>query len=142
MLPSQEKIEEIIKALAKIMRIQDWDIALEYCGDRRMEELSGGYNYACCERNLRLHYATIYINKDHSGVDEWYETVVHELYHIVTNDWHYHAISLLDFISNEATRDKERNMLTNYYEKTIEDMSRGFVNAYPVTNFIKDEVAM
>lgn len=134
-MPTKEQIEAIIKELQKIMRLQDWDISFDYCSDRKIQELTGDYSYACCKRNIRLHRATVYINKDHEGINEWYSTLIHELYHIATNDTHYHAKSLLDYVPDETTRDKERNMFDNYYEQMIEDLARGFVNAYPVSNF-------
>jgi hypothetical protein len=138
MIPSKEKIKEIIKSLQRILKIQDWDIDFDFCGDKKIQELAGDFYYACCERQMRLHKATIYINKDHNGIDEWYSTLVHELYHIVTQNWHYHAKSLLDYIADETTKSKESEMLANYYEQTIEDLAKGFVSAYPVTNFTKE----
>jgi hypothetical protein len=134
-MPTKEQIEAIIRELQRIMRIQDWDISFEYCGDRKMQELSGEYNYACCERNIRLRRAEIYINREHDGIGEWYSTLVHEMYHIVTNDAYYHAMSLLDYVSDENIKNKERNMFKNYNEQMIELLAKGFVNAYPVTNF-------
>jgi hypothetical protein len=143
MIPDKNKIEEIIKSLQKILKIQDWDIDFDYSGERKMQELTDGHNYACCERNIRLHRATIYINKDHEGIDEWYPTLIHELYHIVTQGAHYHSKSLLDYITDETTRNKESEMFTNYFEQLIEDLAKGFANAYPVSNFdhiLKTEV--
>jgi hypothetical protein len=138
MIPSKEKIEEIIKELQRIMRIQDWDIEFDFCGDKKIQELTGDFYYACCERNIKLCKATIYVNKDHEGIDDWYPTLIHEMYHIVTNNMYYHAISLLDYISDGVARDKESNMFKNYNENMVELLAKGFVNAYPVTNFIKE----
>lgn len=134
-MPTKEQIEAIIRELQPILRIQDWDIEFDYCGDKKIQELAGDFYYACCERQMRLHKATVYINKDHDKINEWYPTLVHELYHIVTQGAYYHSKSLLDYIPDETTKDKERNVFTNYFEQAIEDLAKGFVNAYPVTNF-------
>jgi hypothetical protein len=138
MIPNKEKIEEIIKELQKIMRVQDWDISFEYCNSRKMIELTDGINYACCDGNMKLHKAIIYINKDHEGINEWYSSLVHEIYHLVTRNSEYHAKALLDYITDEATRVKEKNSIEIYHEQMVEDLTRGFVNAYPITNFIKE----
>ena len=138
MIPSKEKIEEIIRELQRVMRIQDWDIDFDYCNSRKIMELTGEINYACCEGNMKLHKATIYINKDHEGIGEWYSSLVHELYHLVTNNLEYHMKALLDYILEETTQTKERNCIKIYHEQMVEDLTRGFVNAYPVTNFIKE----
>jgi hypothetical protein len=134
-MPTKKQIEAIIKELQVKLRIQDWDIVFDYCGDKKIQELAGNFYYACCERQMRLHKAIVYINKDHEGIDEWYSTLVHELYHIVTQNAHYHSKSLLDYISDEIARNKESEMFTNYFEQLIDDLAKGFVNAYPVTNF-------
>jgi hypothetical protein len=90
---------------------------------------------------MKLKRAAVCINKDHDGVDEWdrvdewYASLVHELYHILTQDVYYHAASLLDYIQDEATRGKERNMFTIYHEQTVEMLAQGFVNAYPLSHF-------
>jgi hypothetical protein len=135
MIPDKSKIEEIIKELQRILRIQDWDIMFEYCNSRKIIELTSGINYACCDGDMKLHKATIYINKDHEGIDEWYNSLVHELYHLVTRNLEYHMKALLDYIKDETTETKERNCLGIYYEQLVEDLAKGFVNACPVTNF-------
>lgn len=141
MLPPKEKLEEIVKSLAKIMRIQDWDIDISLIGKLKMqEESSSKSNVACCMRNRKLKYAMISLNIDHVQIqDDWYNAIVHEMYHIITDDWHYHASGLLDFIKDETTSDIMENSMNVYYERTMEVLAKGFVNAYPVTNFIKED---
>ncbi len=139
MLPDKEKLKEITKELQKLLKIQDWDIEVDYCGDKKIQEFSGDFSYACCERDMRLHRATVYINKDHEGVNEWYSTLMHELFHVVTQNAFYHAKSLLNYIPDETTRSKEKDMFDNYYEQLIEDLARSFSTVYPVTNFIKED---
>jgi predicted metal-dependent peptidase len=133
---TKEQIEAIIKELQKILRIQDWDITFEYCGDKKMQELTGECTYCgCCDRDIKLKRAKIYINKDHEVINEWYPTLVHELYHIITNDVHYLAGSLLNYVADEATRGKECDVFNNYMEQMIEILAKGFVNAYPASKF-------
>ncbi len=143
MLPSKEKLEEIVRELARIMRVQDWDIEIVLANKYQIQEEVGGQeNVAGCYRNLMLHLAKIYLNTDSPEIDEWYSSIVHEMYHIVTQDWHYQSKALLDFISDETTRENHKNSLDIYYEKTIEMLAKGFVNAYPVTNFIQESESM
>lgn len=140
MLPSKEKLEIIKNSLAKIMRILDWDIDLSLITKLEMKEETGSKSdVACCMRNRKLKYAMISLNIDHVQInDDWYQAIVHEMYHIITDDWHYHATGLLDFIKDETANTNLDNTMNVYYERTMEVMSKGFVNAYPVTNFIKE----
>jgi len=140
LLPQKEKLEEIVKSLAKIMRVQDWDIDLSLITKLEMQEESGSKNdVACCMRNRKLKYAMISLNTDHVQIKEdWYQAIIHEMYHIITDDWHYHATGILDFVKDESTNTNLDNTMNVYYERTMEILAKGFVNAYPVTNFIKE----
>jgi len=139
LLPPKEKLEEIVKGLAKIMRIQDWDIELKLVNKYEMqEETEDKDNIAACYRNRKLKNATIWLNMDKDQENNWYLNIVHEMYHIVTDDWHYHVHSLLDFIKDESTNQILGNIMNIYYEQAIEVIAKGFTNAYPATNFIKE----
>jgi len=87
LLPPKETLEEIVKSLSKIMRVQDWDISVEYISQYEMKHIfnSDNLNTAMmCERNRLRKEAIIHVNVDHSGLDEyWEESIAHELYHIV-----------------------------------------------------------
>jgi hypothetical protein len=139
MLPSREKINEMIRELQPILRISNWEIEFDYCDKYRMKVLTGGENVGACDNNLQVNYAHIYINKDSDQINEWYETLVHELYHLVTNDWRYHARSMLDYVKDEAANNKEENMLTAYYEQATDNLARIFCKVYPVTHFFPEE---
>lgn len=141
MLPSKEKIVEIIKELQPILRITNWEIDFDYCDKYRMKDLTGNENVGACDNNLTVNYAHIYINTDSGQTNEWYETLVHELYHLVTNDWRYHARSMLDYVQGETAHNKEENMLTAYYEQATDNLGRIFCKVYPVTHFIPEEVS-
>lgn len=123
------------------MRIQDWDIEFKLFNKFEMQDETGSRNdVADCYRNRKIKYARISLNTDSwQNNKEWYEAIVHEMYHIVTDDWHYHAHSLLDFIKDEVANETMDNIMNVYYERTIEVLAKGFVNAYPSTNFIKEE---
>lgn len=141
MIPSKEKLEEIIKELARIMRIQDWGIDFQLINKYEMEDESGSRdNVADCMRNRKLKYAQISLNIDSEQLNkDWYEAIVHEMYHIVTDDWHYHATGILDFVKDEITHTNLDNTMNIYYERTMEVLAKGFVNAYPVSNFVKED---
>lgn len=144
MLPSKEKLEEIVGKLAKIMRVLDWKIDVSLIGKLEMKEESGSSNdVACCMRNRKLKYALISLNVDHIQIqDDWYNAIIHEMYHIITDDWHYHATGILDFVKDETTNTNLDNTMNVYYERTMEVLASGFVNAYPVENFVNDKDVM
>ncbi len=131
MLPSQEKLEGMIKELQKIMRIQDWDITLKLLTAR---EMNSQYNdceaMGYADRNIRLNTATICINKDNLGKEnEWYETLIHELFHIQS--------TLLLSTANTYFQ-KEYDYFNTIYESYTERLAQMFVTVYPATNFIKE----
>jgi len=126
MVPNKEKLEEIIRSLQVIMRIQDWDIEFEYLSAVEMYNAAGDITtIASCERDRAHLLALIRFNYegDKTGdvVGGWYHTIVHEMFHIV-----------VDVFDESDTSNLQK-------EKLINNLTRIFVSLYPVTNFIKEE---
>lgn len=134
-MPTKEQIEAIIKALKPILRLSNWEIDFDYCDKYRMKDLTGNEDVACNSSDIKINYSYIYIRIDSRQTDEWYETLVHELFHLVTSDYRYHAVSLLDYVEDETAHAKESNVLNAYYEQLVDGLSKIFCAAYPVTNF-------
>jgi len=81
-LPTEEELRDIAKALAKILRIQDWDITVHLISGYEMDKRYNDCTYCgMADRNVRLNIADIYLNSDNCE-DEWYEALVHEMIHI------------------------------------------------------------
>jgi hypothetical protein len=143
MLPSKEKIMGIIHELQKILRIQDWDIDFNYVSEA---EARDEYGNDCCGGNLRFRDRTeskIIINRDNQRIQSepsyWYHTLVHEMYHIVTDDFIYIVDDILPHVRDEYLRKELKDSENVKYEHMVNKLAQGFVNAYPVTNFIKEE---
>jgi hypothetical protein len=138
-MPTKEQIEQIIKELQKILRIQDWDISFQYVSEAEARDL---YSEDCSGGNLRYRdraESRIIINTDNSRIkdvpDYWYHTLVHELYHIVTDDFICIIDDIMPQVRDEYVR-KELNDTKNVkYEHLVNRLAQGFVNAYPVSNF-------
>jgi hypothetical protein len=96
-----------------------------------LKDLTGNGNVAACESNLQINYAHIYLRTDTEHPDEWYNSLVHELFHLVTSDYRYHAVSLLDYVENETANTKESNTLNTYYEQLIDSLSKIFCEVCP-----------
>jgi len=139
LIPEKSKLEEITKELQKIMLIQHWDIELEYVDKYKMKDLFSANNFdtiMMCERYRLRNEATIYINSDHLALEtQWYESIVHELYHVVTGGMSDITDDLLDEIgAAEIIRRHKREC----NETTVVNLAKIFINVYPATNFIKD----
>jgi hypothetical protein len=135
-MPTKEQIEAIIKELQPILRLTNWEIDFDYCDKYRMKDITNMDNCCgVCDGDLTTNSAHIWIDEGHRLIYEWYETLVHELFHLVTNDWRYHGKSLLDYVENETAHNKESNMFTAYYEQATDSLARIFCTVYPVTNF-------
>jgi ssRNA-specific RNase YbeY (16S rRNA maturation enzyme) len=42
MLPTQKQLQDIVEKLKPILKIQDWKISIELCGDKKMQEFDRG----------------------------------------------------------------------------------------------------
>jgi hypothetical protein len=142
MIPSKERIEEIIKELQKMLRIQDWDIGFKYVSEAEARDL---YGEDCSGGNLRRRNnaeSQIIINQDNDRIknepDYWYHTLIHELYHIVTDDFIYTVDDVMPHVKDEYLRQELNETKNVKYEHLVNKLAQGFVNAYPAANFIKE----
>lgn len=139
MLPTKEQIEAIIQELQKIMRIQDWDIEFKYVSESEARDI---YGNDCSGGNMRkrdTEESQIIINKDNLRIktesDYWYHTLIHELYHIVTDRFIYEVDETTALIPDEIVRKNLSETINIRYEELVNKLAKGFVNAYPVSNF-------
>lgn len=142
MLPSVQKLKEITEKLQKILRIQDWDIEVLLVSDAEMtieygENCSGG-----CQRKRNSKEARILINTENYRLSTqenyWYHTLLHELYHVVTDTLIFAVDDAREYIKNKKVRHEIKETTNIKYEELVNQLAKGFVNAYPVTNFIKE----
>ncbi len=129
-MPTKEQIEAIICELQKIMRLQDWDIELNYFSAIEMYKKTDVIEtIANCTRSRAHHLATIDFNyeMDKTGevVGGWYNTLVHEMYHILVDGYDYTA----DLPKNDD------GGISLVKERLVCDLTRVFVTIFPVTNF-------
>lgn len=139
MIPDKSKIEEIIRELHRIMRIQDWDINFKFVSEAEARDI---YGEDCSGGNLRKRHSQeshIIINQDNNQIknvpDYWYHTLIHELYHIVTDAFIYVVDDSRQFILDEKARKEWKESTNVKYEELVDKLAKGFVNAYPATNF-------
>jgi len=141
LLPSKEKLEEIVKPLAKIMRIQDWDISLDYIGQYEMKHIFNSDNLdtaMMCERFRLRKEAVIYVNQDHTGLDEhWEESIVHELYHIVVADISDMADDLMDEVDAPAIVKRQKMQSV---ETMVVNLAKIFCSVYSVKDLMKEGI--
>jgi hypothetical protein len=135
MIPSKEKIEEIIKELQKIMRIQDWCIAFDLLGNKEFAERYGEKEQAYNCINRLLDYSYITINKDITS--DWYVSLVHELIHLVCDPLETAGTMAYNMAAKNNQRCVEDVMKVSI-ERSVERMAKIFCTVYPVTNFIKE----
>jgi hypothetical protein len=136
-MPTKEQIEAIIKELQHILRIADWDIILHMKNDEEMDSvckrdfIPAGY----CTRYREYRLARIYLNYEADQYkDDWYSMLIHEVYHVVLDDFQYSCENLFDYIPEPAKKNLESDFDIQK-EKAVCQLTKGFVNAYPVTKF-------
>jgi len=129
MFPSKTQIEAIIVELQKIMRLQDWDIKLSYLSAVEMYRDTGDIStIADCLRSRPHHLATIKMcyeaDKTSNVVGNWYLTLVHEMFHILIDEFDY---------ATEFKVDHDDYSLPK--ERLVCNLARMFVKLYPEKNF-------
>jgi hypothetical protein len=140
MLPTQKILEQIVKELQKIMRLQDWDIETRVIS--RLEMLAEQGEVNCCGVSIRdLHQkcAKILLNKDHEEMQaskDWYFTLIHEMYHINTTYLIDRAESVIKCLHNSSLEDYTMSFLKQEYEKSMNEFAKIFTSLYPAEQFL------
>ena len=138
MIPSKEKLEEIVKELQKIMRIQDWDIEVKLCTAKEMQRDTGDFeNMGEAFRNIRHKYSVIRLNaQDEDNEKEWYHTLVHELKHVQTTEFIYVFQKIFDNLEMpDNVRKVYREQVDDLYEQWMNVCAREFITMYPESRF-------
>jgi len=127
------EVEATIKTWAPMMRIADWQIDFSFATALEIKERTGtDDSVAHCARQRLIRQALIEMNPEHPEVKEdWQKVLAHEMYHIVTDDYNYHADCCTDFIPEEAQQ-TITDQLNLYYERMVEDLAKGFIGALRV----------
>jgi dephospho-CoA kinase len=121
-IPDENKLNEIAQKLAKVLRVQDWDITVHSVTGYGINKINGDCeNDGLACRNIRLNTAEIYINNE-KEID-WYETLVHEMIHI-------QSTALINCA--EAYFQETHSYFTDIYENFVEKQAQIFSKIYPL----------
>jgi hypothetical protein len=113
------------KDLQKILKIEDWKVEVQIVDKYGMEEaIEDRTVLGCCYRNRRSAYARVSLNKDHEEINDWFSTLLHELYHVVTDDYCTHVDFLFDNFNCDSKEHTE-NLVKIYYERLMDNLSKG-----------------
>jgi hypothetical protein len=136
MLPPKEKIAAVVKEVQKILRITDIEVFYYHCSDAEMLKHTGDVkNLGYFDYNIRRNCVDIFLNADMADNEkEWYDTIVHELYHVVTMPYRNRVLEIFPFV-DEKIRGEIRRDNEDYYEAMVDNLTRIFCKIYPVTNF-------
>lgn len=136
-MPNKEQIEAIIKELQSICRIQDWDIKLHMKNDEEMDSICkrdfipAGY----CTRYREHRLARIYLNHEAwEYKEDWYAVLVHEIHHVIFDEFQYCCENLFDYIPEGAKSNLESDFDVQK-ERIVCQITRIFCKTYPATNF-------
>jgi hypothetical protein len=122
-LPTEEKLKEIAQKLAKVLRVQDWDISVHLISGYEMDKKYSDCTYCgTADRNVRLNTADIYLNSD-SCKDTWYETLVHEMIHVQQTPLIH---------CTEAYFQEHRTYWNDLNEQLTEKQAQIFASIYPL----------
>ncbi len=121
-----DECEAYIKKWQEILRIQDWDIKLEFLSANEIREVMGEGYRAFCDRCYPRKEAKICIDIETHGINEIIEvTIIHEMLHIVTADYQWFAEECSD------QGDRTLNVLKLKLEQMVESLAKSFVRLAP-----------
>ena len=135
-IPSEEKLSEITKKLAEILRIQDWDIHVDVLSDEQFKEneYPDGQAYSHVVRVLNT--SEISLNKDFTV--NWYQSLLHELVHLMFDHIEQAGINACNLTNGKISKCIDDDYMVAM-ERTVDRVADVISKLYPVTNFIKDE---
>lgn len=135
MAPTINELNIMLASLQKILRIQDWDVEVYLKNNREMDSIckldyiTSGY----CERYRELKQAKIYLNfEDEEYEKDWYFVFMHEIYHIVIDDFDYTVENAVDFITEKIRKDVKENVRIQK-ERLVCNLAKGFINVCSYT---------
>jgi hypothetical protein len=147
--PRQEILEKILKRLAEVMRLQDWDIELQLL---TLGDLSKTYGVEAqtlrgdCTRDLKHNEAIINLNIDYDPSDKmgkdsenwWYKTLVHELHHITTARYERYAVEAVSHLDSQSLIDNTNENMLIEYENITSTFAKVFTSVYPLWKCLED----
>jgi Zn-dependent peptidase ImmA (M78 family) len=124
-------VESMIIDLQKIMRIQDIDIFYFLKDNKGMERKTGSIDsLGYCEVHRTRNIAFIFINTElDENNDSWFETLIHELYHVVTDPLSFHTEGLTEQLRDKQAVEYKQKETETRIESLVEKLSQIFVNA-------------
>lgn len=133
MIPEIEIVKATAQKLQKVLRVQDWDIQVEILNDKEMDStckrdyIPSGY----CSRNRYFKNCTISLLK--TMLDDWYETLVHEMVHVIQEDMsNWVDNRLIPSISDKAVSDAADKDFSFYNEQLCCYITRIIVSLLPL----------
>ena len=115
-----KECEAFIKKMQKIMRLEDWDIDLEFLSTSDFIRETDTTGVAACTTNVKLKYALISVNCENQEINDDLEcTLIHEMCHIVAQVYKY-------VITKHGGEDRWLNVLQ---EQEVENYAKSIWNA-------------
>ena len=128
-IPSEERLNEIAQGLAKILRVQDWDINVHVINGYEMDKRYNDCTFCgMADRNIRLNTADIYLNSDNCE-DEWYESLIHELIHVQQTPMIH---------CTKGYFQEDHSYWDDLNEQLTEKQAQIFASVYPYDRFEKE----
>jgi hypothetical protein len=136
-------LELLTKDIQSLFRIEDWDTEVIPCTVQEMEEMGEDPEYAgLCIKDRPSKFAKILINLEHKCMatdDDWFDVYIHEVAHILTDDFEIAMENLVDLVPKNVKETLEaQNEL--HYERHNQMVTRALVNALGVDYYKKYKI--
>ena len=131
-----DKVVKVAGELVKIMSLQDWTISIDILDKEEFIEAGGAEDELGFNMYVPSYFLSdICINKEY--VSDWYETLVHELYHLKVRE----SIDFSKMLIQQhkgRTKKTYKDKIKELEERLVSQMTSIFVSVYPQSNF--DEI--
>lgn len=124
-------IPSIIEDLKLKMRIPTWEIELLLVTEKEMQDHIGEFTRGSYSATRSISHCFIRINKENELNNKdngWFLALVHELYHIVVDEFWFQAEVNLDFITSDSLRSRFKETNIVLYERLVDNLSKGLLS--------------
>ncbi len=121
----KERLEQDVRFWARILRLEDWDIEVEVISADRMAVEMGEKTQAYIERDRVRKCAIIKVKEGGTELDH---DLVHEIVHILMDEFQAKALLAIDLIESATAREALQREVRESLERTINQIVRALLS--------------
>lgn len=127
-IPNRKYERKLARWWQKMIGIEDWDIDVEFMPRQKYTEIFGPGKGGYCDAVQTRKWATINVNLDPEDKSDPEHSLVHEEYHVLSNDVWMGILRILDnFITDSHTREYVKDDMSAKMEVLTDKTASAFM---------------